>query len=374
MFIDIVAGARPNFVKIASIISAISAAQQNGSNIRYRLVHTGQHYGPEMSDNFFRDLQIPWPHVDLGVGSASPATQAGLIMMGYEKLLLTEKPDLTLVVGDVTSTMACAVVAKKMGVKLAHLEAGLRSFDMKMPEEVNRMVTDAISEYFFTTSATACDNLLNTGISEDRIFFVGNTMIDTLLKFEGQFRKPKLCDELNLTQKKYIVLTLHRPGNVDDIQQLKTLIEYIDANVRNTPVVFPLHPRTALVLQQAGLATKHLHIVGPLGYLEFNHLVKNAMAVITDSGGVSEETTVLNVPCLTVRSNTERPETVELGTNMLVGECLEDMGTALDTLFKGEWKTGNIPELWDGKAGERAVAILGRLLQHHKNKHETLVS
>ncbi len=370
MFIDIVAGARPNFVKVASIISAIVATRQKGNNIRYRLVHTGQHYGPEMSDNFFHDLQIPWPHIDLGVGSASPATQAGLIMMGYEKLLLSEKPDLTMVVGDVTSTMACAIVAKKAGVKLAHVEAGLRSFDMSMPEEINRIVTDSISDYFFTTSTTANENLIKAGVLREHIFFVGNTMIDTLLKFESQFREPRLWKELDLMQRKYIVLTLHRPVNVDDIQHLKTLIEYIDKNVQNTPIVFPLHPRTALVLKQAGLATQNLNIVGPLGYLEFNFLVKKSMAVITDSGGISEETTVLNIPCLTVRSHTERPETVEQGTNMLVGRSLANIGAALDMLFNDSWKTGSIPELWDGKAGERIINIVNHLLSNQSKRHE----
>ncbi len=373
MLIDIIAGARPNFIKIASIVNAIEAAQQKGSNIEYRLVHTGQHYGANMSDNFFKHLQIPQPHINLEVGSASPATQAAMMMTGYEKALAEKKPDLTLVVGDVTSTMACTITAKKMGVKVAHLEAGLRSFDMSMPEEINRMVTDSISDYFFTTSVTAGQNLKNVGVEEERIFFVGNTMIDTLLRFESQFSRPELWDELGLNEKKYIVLTLHRPGNVDDIVKLKELIEHIDAKVYDTPVIFPLHPRTAAVLESSGLTTRNLNIVGPLGYLEFNHLVKNAMAVITDSGGVSEETTVLNIPCLTVRSNTERPETVEIGTNELVGGSLEVLSAALRLLFSGNWKEGKIPELWDGMAGQRTIAILERLLHHQNKKYETLV-
>lgn len=373
MLIDIIAGARPNFIKIASIINAIEEAQRKGSNIEYRLVHTGQHYGASMSDNFFKDLQIPQPHINLEVGSASPATQAGMMMIGYEKVLAEKKADLTLVVGDVTSTMACAITAKKMGVKVAHLEAGLRSFDMSMPEEINRMVTDSISDYFFTTSVTAGENLKNAGIEEERIFFVGNTMIDTLLRFEQHFREPEAWGNLGLAKKKYLVLTLHRPGNVDDIVKLKRLIEHIDANIYSMPVVFPLHPRTATRLESSSLNTQNINITGPLGYLEFNYLVQNAMAVITDSGGVSEETTVLNIPCLTIRSNTERPETVEVGTNELVGESLDALSAALKMLFSGNWKAGKIPELWDGMAGTRTVAILEHLLNHQNKKYETFV-
>jgi UDP-N-acetylglucosamine 2-epimerase (non-hydrolysing) len=271
-----------------------------------------------------------------------------------------QKPDLCLVVGDVTSTMACAIVARKMGVRVAHVEGGIRSGDWTMPEEVNRVVTDSITNWFFTTSMTAGENLRRAGVEDDRIFFVGNTMIDTLLKQRPHFRPPDFWDGLGLTKGRYCVVTLHRPANVDGEAQLLELLEAITEHTAGLPVVFPVHPRTAARLKTVKLP--QMHYVDPLGYLEFNYLVQHAKGVITDSGGVTEETTVMGVPCLTLRDNTERPETITIGTNELIGTNPAHLGPALTRLMAGEWKKGGIPEKWDGRAGQRIVAELERLL------------
>lgn len=361
MLIDIIAGARPNFMKIAPLIAAIQQAGAAGRNIHYRLVHTGQHYDPNMSDNFFKQLGIPEPDINLEVGSGTQAEQAGNIMIGYERVVLSKAPDLTLVVGDVTSTMACSIASKKLNVKVAHVEAGIRSFDLTMPEEINRMVTDALTDYFFTTSEVANENLRKAGIPDDRIFFVGNTMIDTLLKNMPRLNKPAIWDELGLKDKEYFVLTLHRPANVDEEANLKILIDEIVNNVQGMPIIFPVHPRTAKILSNIGISAPNLHFAEPLGYLEFNYLVKNAKAVITDSGGITEETTVMSVPCLTLRNNTERPETITVGTNELIGTDPKAIQPALEKLFSGNWKKGGIPEMWDGKTSERIVDELCKL-------------
>ena len=359
--ITLIAGARPNFMKIAPIIHAIKKAQENGYNIIYRLVHTGQHYDKKMSGNFFEQLDIPEPHVNLGAGGGSQAEQAGNIMVRFEQELLSHPTDLVLVVGDVTSTMACAITAQKLHTKVAHVEGGIRSNDWSMPEEINRLVTDAITNYFFTTSEIANTNLRNSGIREENIFYVGNTMIDTLLKQRPRFIKPPIWDTLNLEEKNFLVMTLHRPANVDQETQLKALIDEIIVHTQDLPLIFPVHPRTAKVLEQLGIAHPRLHMIEPLGYLEFNYLVERAKVVLTDSGGITEETTVMGVPCMTLRDNTERPETITQGTNELIGTNPKAIAPAMEKLFSGKWKTGTIPHLWDGRTAERIVANLLKL-------------
>ena len=358
MKIDLIAGARPNFMKIAPIIDAIKVAQSKGENIEYRLVHTGQHYDKNMSGSFFKQLGIPLPDINLEAGGGSQAEQTAKIMMGYESLLQKESTDYCLVVGDVTSTMACSIVAKKMNIKVIHVEGGIRSWDLTMPEEINRMVTDSITDYFFTTSETANNNLMNNGIPKDRIFYVGNTMIDTLLKHRPNFIKPSIWDEVGLEENNYIVMTLHRPASVDEEKILKELIDEIMVHSQNIPIIFPVHPRTAKQLESLGISYPNLHTVEPLSYLEFNYLVERAKAVITDSGGITEETTVLNIPCMTLRDNTERPETVDIGTNELLGVNPKSIGPAMKNLFSDTWKKGQIPYLWDGKTTERIVQHL----------------
>ncbi|MCQ2304411.1 MAG: UDP-N-acetylglucosamine 2-epimerase (non-hydrolyzing) [Bacteroidales bacterium] len=388
--VTLIAGARPNFMKIAPLIHAIQKAQSEGKDIQYRLVHTGQHYDKNMSDTFFEELGIPQPDVNLGCGGGSQAEQTAHIMVEFEKELLAHPTDLVLVVGDVTSTMACSIVAKKLNTKVAHVEAGIRSWDLTMPEEINRMVTDSLADYMFTTSNVADRNLLRAGavlgdesnlsadaLAEDkfafqrvpqRIFRVGNVMIDTLLKNRPRFRKTELWDELQLREREYIIMTMHRPANVDEENHLRQLMEQIITNVHGLPIVFPIHPRTAKIFynlwgdeQQLKLRFPNLYIVEPLGYLEFNYLVERAKAVVTDSGGITEETTVMGVPCITLRDNTERPETCTIGTNELIGTKPEAIKPALDMLFAGQWKKGAIPELWDGHAAERIVEILEKL-------------
>jgi len=362
MNITIVAGARPNFMKIAPIIDAIKRKRDKGFNINYRLVHTGQHYDKNLSDTFFKELNIPFPNINLEVKSGSQAEQTAAIMIGFENELKENPCDLVMVVGDVTSTMACTIVAKKAGIKVAHVEAGIRSGDMRMPEEINRIVTDSLTDYFFTTTTLANQNLINLGISKQNIFFVGNVMIDTLRKNENKLVKPGIWDNVELQAKRYIVLTLHRPSNVDEQLQLKTLITQIVSLGENYPIIFPVHPRTKKMLEDLDLSFSNLHYVDPLGYLEFNYLVKNAFAVLTDSGGITEETTVMNVPCITLRENTERPETCEIGTNVLVGTDPEKISDAFKILLSGKWKQGVVPELWDGKAAERIVDIIAEKL------------
>ncbi|HWJ29840.1 MAG TPA: UDP-N-acetylglucosamine 2-epimerase (non-hydrolyzing) [Flavisolibacter sp.] len=361
MFIDIIAGARPNFVKIAPIIEALRNIKTFKENIDYRLIHTGQHYDKNMSDDFFSQLEIPKPDINLEAHGGTQAEQTAHIMVGYEKVLCWRKPDLTLVVGDVTSTMACSIAAKKMHIKVAHVEAGIRSFDLTMPEEINRMVTDAITDYFFTTSEVANNNLKYNGVKASQIFFVGNTMIDTLLKHINRLTKASLWDTLGLKEKNYFILTLHRPSNVDKVDKLKEILKAIVTNVNGLQVVFPAHPRTRSILSEMNFYSTNLHIIKPLGYLEFNYLVKHSKAVITDSGGITEETTVMGIPCMTLRDNTERPETVTLGTNELLGTNPQAIKSYLEILFDGKWKQGTIPPLWDGKTGERIASILYRL-------------
>jgi UDP-N-acetylglucosamine 2-epimerase (non-hydrolysing) len=361
MLIDIIAGARPNFMKIAPIIEAVKAKNTEGGNIIIRLIHTGQHYDKNMSESFFDQLGIPYPDINLEAGGGTQAEQAANIMVRYETVLKKQKSNLCLVVGDVTSTMACSIVAKKEGLKVAHVEAGIRSFDMTMPEEINRMVTDSITDYFFTTSEVANKNLRETGVKENRIFFVGNTMIDTLLKHRQRFLKPNIWEQHDLQEGKYFVMTLHRPANVDQAEKLRDLIHQITSNTEGLHIIFPVHPRTAKIFKDLGISADNLHTIEPLGYLEFNYLVERAKCVITDSGGITEETTVMGVPCITLRDNTERPETVTVGTNELIGTNPNAIAPALKKLFAGKWKKGAIPEKWDGKAAERIVDIISRL-------------
>lgn len=359
--IDLIAGARPNFMKIAPIIDALHAAEGAGGHLRYRLIHTGQHYDEQMSGGFFQQLGIPAPDINLRVGSGTQAEQTANIMMRYEKVLLDARSDACLVVGDVTSTMACSIAARKLGVPVAHVEAGIRSGDWSMPEEINRVVTDSITNWFFTTSAFANENLRNAGVPAERIFFVGNTMIDTLLKQMPNLRAPAFWDELQLVPGGYFVLTLHRPANVDDTATLLQLLRAIEEGTGDLPVIFPVHPRTAKTLGEA-IQSPRLRCVAPQGYLEFNYLVKHAKGVITDSGGITEETTVMGVPCMTLRNSTERPETVTVGTNELVGTDPHKLPPVLARLMAGDWKRGGVPDKWDGCAAQRIVAELERLL------------
>src|SRR6056297_3667235 len=360
MHIDLIAGARPNFMKIAPIIDAIKKEQKRGADIDFRLIHTGQHYDKNMSGSFFEQLGIPAPDVNLGARGGTQAEQTAAIMPGYEKLLMEKPSDLCLVVGDVTSTMACAITAQKMHIPVAHVEAGIRSGDWKMPEEINRLATDAVTNYFFTTSDVANSNLKKSGVEDERIFFVGNVMIDTLLNHRPRFQKPPVWDQVGLKEKEYLVMTLHRPANVDEEEALKGLMDELLANTRDLPLVFPVHPRTAKMLKKLGIGHDRLHMIEPLGYLEFNYLVERSKAVVTDSGGITEETTVMGIPCITLRDNTERPETISMGTNKLLGTDPEAIKPAMDKLFAGEWKKGSIPELWDGKTAERIVdSIIG---------------
>ncbi|MET4547520.1 UDP-N-acetylglucosamine 2-epimerase (non-hydrolyzing) [Pedobacter africanus] len=363
MLITLIAGARPNFMKIAPIVHAIQKAKKGGKEMDFRLIHTGQHFDKKMSGDFFEQLNIPEPHANLEAGGGTQAEQTAAIMVRFEQELLTNPTDLVLVVGDVTSTMACAITAQKLGVKVAHVEAGIRSNDWTMPEEINRLVTDSITNFFFTTSEIANENLIRSGVEKERVFFVGNTMIDTLLKNRERFVAPLIWNEVGLSDKNYIVLTLHRPGNVDQEQHLKLLLNEIILNSNSIPIIFPVHPRTAKSLQGMGIAAPNLHFTEPLSYLEFNFLVEKAKLVVTDSGGITEETTVMGVPCITLRDNTERPETITIGTNELIGTNPRAIKPAFEKLFNGEWKKGSIPELWDGHTAERIINSISALFE-----------
>ncbi len=364
MKITIIAGARPNFMKIAPIIKEIINHEKNGKDISYRLVHTGQHYDKAMSGDFFEQLGIPDPHVNLECGGGSQAEQTAAIMVKFEKEIIANKPDLVLVVGDVTSTMACTITAKKLCIDVVHVEAGIRSGDMTMPEEINRIVTDAICDHFFTTSEIANNNLLSQQVSKERIHFVGNTMIDTLYNNLEKIRKPSFFDDLQLKAKDYFMLTLHRPSNVDDPIKLKSILDAVISATKSLPVVFAVHPRTKIILNQLDVVYDSLQLIEPQGYLEFIYLIKNCKGVITDSGGITEEATVLDIPCLTLRNSTERPETITMGTNELIGEDLEKLKNCLDLIMNDNWKKGKIPPFWDGKTSGRIVEILLNLYGH----------
>lgn len=358
MKITLIAGARPNFIKISPIVQAIGKKQLEGADVSYRLVHTGQHYDTNLSATFFKELNIPEPNANLEVKSGSQAEQTAAIMVAFEKELNENPCDLVLVVGDVNSTMACAIVAKKMNIKVAHVEAGIRSGDLKMPEEINRIVTDSITDYFFTTSISASENLVKNGMESSNIHFVGNVMIDTLYQNLDRISAPSFWDEFNLENENYIVLTLHRPSNVDEEKSLIDLLQGIDKMVGDKKIIFPIHPRTKAILGETNLNLKNIIFVEPQGYLNFMYLIKNSFAVITDSGGISEETTVLGIPCFTMRTTTERPETIEIGTNKLVGNSIENLKNSFEDFLKNGIKKSGIPDLWDGKASERIMSIL----------------
>lgn len=375
-----VVGARPNFMKIAPVMSEMKKCKY----IEPILVHTGQHYDKNMSRLFFDDLEISKPDIDLEVGSGSHAVQTAEIMKRFEPVLLNEKPDYILVVGDVNSTIACALTASKLGVKIIHVEAGLRSYDRTMPEEINRVLTDSISDFLFTTERKAENNLLVEGIDKKKIFFVGNVMIDTLLKNVEKTKESNILDVLGLAVRKpqvetsnnvipYAVLTLHRPSNVDVIDTLQNILEALSVLAKELPIIFPVHPRTKKKIISYGLnksfniignntsshtITNAIKLIDPLGYLDFLNLMASSTMVMTDSGGMQEETTVLQIPCLTMRKNTERPVTITEGTNVMIGNEKNEIIKEGLKILNGKAKKGCIPEKWDGKAAERIVKII----------------
>ena len=359
MRLTCIAAARPNFMKVAPILHA--AKKYPG--IQCSLVHTGQHYDERMSDLFFRELELPRPDVHLGVGSGSHAAQTARVMLAFDEVLDQQPADMVLVVGDVNSTLACALVAAKRGIPVAHVEAGLRSGDRSMPEEINRILTDQISDLLFVTERSAIDNLKGEGCSSERIHFVGNVMIDTLLQHRERAKQSDILRRLELAPKSYAVCTFHRPSNVDTEEAaVKTTIA-LEELLHRLPVVLPIHPRTRARLMEYGLLERlqrwtNLHLIEPLGYLDFLALMDGARLLFTDSGGIQEETTVLGVPCLTFRDNTERPITVTEGTNRLIGTDPHRVGAAVDAVLESAKPTGRIPELWDGLAGERILSIL----------------
>ncbi len=351
-----VVGARPNFIKMAPI----AAAMKRTPGLDAILVHTGQHYDEGMSEVFFRDLAIPKPDVYLGAGSGSHAEQTAKVMIAFEKVCVAQRPDMVVVVGDVNSTMACTIVAAKLLIPTAHVEAGLRSFDRTMPEEINRLVTDALADLLFTTSRDADQNLLHEGIHPNRIHFVGNVMIDSLLKHREQAAELDMPARFELQRGNYAVVTLHRPSNVDAADVLGGIVAALRRIAQSMPVIFPVHPRTERRIADFGMDLGGIRTLAPLGYLEFLDLMANAGIVLTDSGGLQEETTILGVPCLTLRHNTERPVTISHGTNIMVGPDEKKIIEAFQRIVGGEWKPSGPPELWDGRAGERIVEVIRR--------------
>lgn len=354
-----IVGARPNFMKIAPIMAACKKYEK----IESLLVHTGQHYDEKMSNLFFRQLNIPEPDVNLEVGSASHAVQTAEIMKAFEPIALEYKPDAVLVVGDINSTIACGLVAVKLGIKLVHVEAGLRSADRTMPEEINRILTDSISDILFCTEQSGIDNLTKEGVSKSKIFHVGNVMIDTLLENKNKSEGSNILEQLDLDSKDFAVLTLHRPSNVDDSIVFGRIIDSIEVIQNEMPIIFPIHPRTYQNLKSLGFEQRikcmsHLRLLEPLGYLDFLKLMASARIVLTDSGGIQEETTILKIPCLTLRENTERPVTVEIGSNHIVGTQTQNILDVYRKITNGNCRTPAIPPLWDGKAAQRIVKIM----------------
>ncbi|MBI9017240.1 MAG: UDP-N-acetylglucosamine 2-epimerase (non-hydrolyzing) [Phycisphaerae bacterium] len=359
-----IVGARPNFMKIAPLM----AAYEKYDNIEALLVHTGQHYDEKMSDLFFRQLGIPAPDINLEIGSASHAVQTAEIMKAFEPVCLAHKPDAVLVVGDVNSTIACGLVAVKLGIKLIHVEAGLRSGDRAMPEEINRLLTDSIADMLFCTEASGVDNLRAEGVSDDKIFMVGHVMIDTLLKNLQKAKESDIHQQLNKAfgidcGAGYAVLTMHRPSNVDDPVVFGRILDALEVIQNDMPIIFPVHPRTRKNIAGTALGDKveamaNLHLLEPVGYFDFLKLTSNAKLVLTDSGGIQEETTVLKIPCLTLRENTERPITSDIGSNQIVGTETQDILDAYSRLKDGTFRQSQIPPLWDGNAAERIVEIM----------------
>jgi UDP-N-acetylglucosamine 2-epimerase (non-hydrolysing) len=352
-----VVGARPNFMKVAPIHKAF---QKYKRNVNHIVCHTGQHYDRKMSKIFFDDLGLPHPEFYLGAGSGSHAEQTAKIMIEFEKILIREKPELIIVVGDVNSTIACSLVASKLNIKIAHVEAGLRSFDRTMPEEINRILTDAISDFLFVTEKSGLKNLKDEGIPAGKVFFVGNVMIDSLVNHLPKADSSNILNKLELNPSEYILVTLHRPSNVDSEKFAFDLFNLFDNLSKKRKIIFPIHPRTKKNFQSFGFSTKNKNILltDPIGYIDFLSLTKNAGLIITDSGGIQEESTYLGVQCITVRNNTERPVTVDIGTNHLTGTNLKKVGITAAKILSGNKKKGKIPPLWDGKAAERIVNII----------------
>lgn len=354
--ITIIAGTRPNFVKISPVIREIKKHE----NLQFSLVHTGQHYDDNMSSIFFKELDIPTPDANLNVSSGNLIQQFSEIMIRFDHYLQHNYTDLVLVVGDVTSTAACSIVAQQRNIKVAHIEAGIRSNDWTMPEEINRILTDSITNYFFTTSEYANENLIKSNVSTKNIFFVGNVMIDTLINYSNNFKAPKFFNELNLENNHYFILTLHRPANVDNFKNFKKLIKSIIESIDPSyQIIFPVHPRIKKHIYDMKLNEySNLYLTDPLSYLEFMFLIKNSKAVITDSGGISEETTYMNIPCITLRHNTERPETIIDGTNKLIGNNINELKICIRDIVAGRWKSSTIPKYWDGNASTRIINSL----------------
>jgi UDP-N-acetylglucosamine 2-epimerase (non-hydrolysing) len=358
--VAIIAGARPNFIKIAPLMSEL---KKHKTLFETLLVHTGQHYDFAMSEIFFRNLKIPEPDIFLNIGSASHAVQTSRIMTAFEKVILRKKPDVIVVVGDVNSTLACSIVAAKLHIKIAHVEAGLRSFDRTMPEEINRIVTDSLSDYLFVSEESGVRNLIKEGINSKKVHFVGNVMIDTLLSHLPIINKSNILEELSLTRKKYCVMTLHRPSNVDSKESLTEVYDILEVISEKTRIIYPIHPRTMKMIKTHKYLSKfegldNLLMIEPLGYIDFIKLTKESCFVLTDSGGIQEETTVLRIPCITMRENTERPVTIKEGTNYLIGRDNIEILKKVRSILKGKAKKGNIPELWDGKTAKRIIMHL----------------
>lgn len=353
-----VVGARPNFMKVAPIDRVLAKFDE----FEHVICHTGQHYDKNMSDDFFSDLDMPQPKFFLGVGSGTHAEQTAKIMVEFEKVVNEYKPDLVIVVGDVNSTIACVLTAAKCGVKTAHVEAGLRSFDKSMPEELNRMATDAIVDYYFVTEESGMRHLVNAGVNHNRIFFVGNTMIDSLHYAMEKAKKSGIIAKYGLKQKDYALITIHRPSNVDTEESLKSMLEVLDYITKYRTVVFPVHPRTRKNIDKFNLSdflkNDKIKFIEPQGYVNFLSLMLNSDFVLTDSGGIQEETTALGIPCLTARTTTERPSTTDVGTNILVQPTKESIIDAVEHIMKNPRKQGKVPPLWDGKAAERIANVL----------------
>ena len=353
-----IVGARPNFMKIAPI--HFEFLKYNDS-IQHLICHTGQHYDEKMSKIFFQDLNISEPDFYLGVGSGSHAVQTAAIMTEFEKIVIAEKPDLVIVVGDVNSTIACSLVAKKMNIPVAHVEAGLRSFDRTMPEEINRILTDSIADFLFVTEQSGIDNLKKEGVDENKIFLTGNVMIDSLVQNLPKIDSSPILASLGLEKGEYILCTLHRPANVDNKESLEKILTALNSFAQKKKIIFPVHPRTRANMKQFGIGkdlSSNLLITDPIGYIDFLCLIKNAILIITDSGGIQEETTFLGVPCLTLRDNTERPVTITTGTNYLIGTDVSKLDSIITEILNGKMKKASIPPFWDGKAAERICSIL----------------
>tara|TARA_B100000575_G_scaffold285302_1_gene280414 strand:+ start:9615 stop:10700 length:1086 start_codon:yes stop_codon:yes gene_type:complete len=357
MIIDLIVGARPNFVKIVNLLKLLDADKF----FKVRLIHTGQHYANNLSDIFFKQLNIRNPDFNLKSGSGSQSFQTAKIMLNYEKILKKNKSNYTIVVGDVNSTLACSLVAKKFGIKVIHIESGLRSYDISMPEEINRIVTDSITDIFFTTSIEAKKILISEGKNIKNIYFVGNTMIDTLKLNEQKLIKPVFFDNLNLSKIKYLVVTMHRPSNVDNIIIFEKILKNLNSFTKKIKIIFSYHPRISKIIKKLKLKYKNIIFIKSLSYLEFNYLVKKSNGVITDSGGITEETTYFKIPCITMRNSTERPETINIGSNILINNNFKKLSSNVDKIIKNKWKKSFIPNKWDGNSSFRIYKVLKRI-------------